>query len=70
MQGTWPHGDRAPTRSERKELQRRLTARGFNTRGVDGRIGPRTVQALRDYQKSQGLPQDGYASPGILQRLR
>ncbi|MFY0621680.1 MAG: lytic murein transglycosylase [Pelagimonas sp.] len=70
IQGTWPRGDRALTRSERKELQRRLTARGFNTRGVDGRIGPRSVQALRDYQKSQGLPQDGYASPGILQRLR
>ncbi|MDA7429467.1 lytic murein transglycosylase [Primorskyibacter aestuariivivens] len=70
IEGGWPTGDRALTRDERKELQRRLTARGFNTRGVDGRIGPNTVKAIRGFQRSAGLTPDGHASHRLLQRLR
>ncbi len=66
----WPRDARALSFAERKELQRRLTARGFATRGVDGRIGPNTVTALRAYQRAAGLVPDGYASLELLQRLR
>ena len=66
----WPRGDRALTFSERKEMQRRLTAAGFNTQGVDGRIGPKTLQAVRAFQASEGLIADGYASLQLLKRLR
>jgi membrane-bound lytic murein transglycosylase B len=66
----WPRGDRALTRSERKELQRLLTARGFDTGGVDGRLGPNSLRALRAYQRSVGLPADGYAHGALLDRLR
>lgn len=66
----WPRQDRALTRPERKELQERLTARGFDTGGVDGRLGPRSLAALRAYQRAAGLPADGYANGALLERLR
>ncbi|GGX38599.1 murein transglycosylase [Tateyamaria omphalii] len=66
----WPLQDRALTFSERKEMQRRLTAAGFSTQGVDGRIGPKTLEAVRTFQQSQGLVADGYASVSLLKRLR
>lgn len=66
----WPRGDRNLRFAEKKEMQRLLTARGFNTQGVDGIIGPNTIQAIRRFQSTQGLVQDGYASYEILRRLR
>ena len=66
----WPRGDRALTFAERKEMQQRLTAAGFNTQGVDGKIGPKTLDAVRAFQKSKGLTADGYASLALLKALR
>jgi len=65
----WPRGDRALRRSEARQLQSRLTAKGFSTGGVDGVIGPNTIAAIRAFQKSQGLVPDGYASLDLLRRL-
>ncbi|TMV10611.1 lytic murein transglycosylase [Arenibacterium halophilum] len=70
IQGDWPVGDRALTFDERKELQSRLTAQGFDTQKVDGRIGPLTINAVRAYQVATGLMPDGYASLRLLERLR
>jgi membrane-bound lytic murein transglycosylase B len=70
IRSDWPRGDRALTGAERRELQQRLTAAGFDTRGVDGKIGPLTIEAVRAYQRSQGLAPDGYASLAVLTRLR
>ena len=70
IQAKWPRGDRALTFAERKEMQRRLTAAGFDTRGVDGKIGPLTIAAVRAFQRSIGVIPDGYASLSILNRLR
>ncbi|WP_240611032.1 lytic murein transglycosylase [Oceaniglobus ichthyenteri] len=70
IKGGWPLGDRALTLSEREEMQRRLTAKGFSTKGIDGKIGPLTIQAVRDYQRSINQVPDGYASLAILQKLR
>ncbi|WP_176445209.1 lytic murein transglycosylase [Maliponia aquimaris] len=70
IQGTWPRGDRALTFMERIELQKRLTAEGFDTQGIDAKIGPLTVEAVRQYQRAQGLVPDGYASLAVLNRLR
>jgi len=66
----WPLGDRALTFDERTELQERLTAAGFDTLGIDGLIGPLTINAIRDYQSARGLTPDGYAPPALLERLR
>ncbi|MEM6616452.1 MAG: lytic murein transglycosylase [Pseudomonadota bacterium] len=67
---SWPRGDTPLTRSQRRELQTILTRRGFNTGGIDGKIGPMTQSAIRDYQARSGLVADGYASLQLLQRLR
>jgi membrane-bound lytic murein transglycosylase B len=70
IKARWPRDDRALTFSERKELQRRLTAAGFDTVKVDGKIGPLTIDAVRAYQRSIGVEPDGYASLAILKKLR
>lgn len=66
----WPRHLRALTLDERMELQRRLTARGFDAKGVDGRIGPNTIAAVKAWQKAQGRIADGYASLDVLEALR
>lgn len=66
----WPREDRALTLDERVELQSRLSAAGFDPGGVDGKIGPNTIAAVRAYQIAQGLTPDGYASLAILTKLR
>ncbi|MFN3643925.1 MAG: lytic murein transglycosylase [Gemmobacter sp.] len=66
----WPRGDRALASEERRELQERLTRRGFDTEGIDGKIGPATIAAIRSYQIAHGLTPDGYATLDLLQRLR
>jgi len=70
IKSDWPRDDRALTFDERIELQTRLTAAGFNTRGIDARIGPRTIDAVRAFQRAKGLVPDGYASLDLLKRLR
>jgi len=66
----WPRGDRALSFSEKIDLQERLSAAGFDTRGADGIIGPNTIAAIKAFQAAAGLVADGYASTDILRRLR
>ncbi|GGB94236.1 murein transglycosylase [Marivita lacus] len=66
----WPREDRALSFEERKEMQRLLTAKGFDTQKIDGRIGPLTINAVRAFQTSIGDIPDGYASLNILDKLR
>lgn len=70
LRGQWPRGDRALSLSERTELQRRLNALGHDTGGIDGRIGPATVAAVQAWQRSAGIPPDGYVNADLLARLR
>ncbi|GAA6200815.1 lytic murein transglycosylase [Aquicoccus sp. SU-CL01552] len=70
IRATWPRGDRGLSFTERKEMQKHLTAKGFSTAGIDGRIGPKTMAAVRAYQLANGLLPDGYASLELLKRLR
>ena len=67
----FPGSERAPTLAEIQEMQRRLTALGFNTDGTDGRVGKDTMKAVRDFQVKAGMaPADGYAGLKVLARLR
>lgn len=58
------------TKSDRQELQRLLTARGFDTGGTDGVIGAKTRAAISAYEASVGLPVTGQPTLALLQRLR
>ncbi len=67
----FPGSERLMTLAEVQELQRRLTAQGFDTDGSDGRVGRDTQRAVRDFQKKVGIsPADGYAGLKVLARLR
>ena len=65
----WPRGDKPLSFTDKKSLQRKLNALGYNVGGVDGQIGPNTRKAIRAWQASQGLPADGYMEQTLLQRL-
>jgi lytic murein transglycosylase len=67
----FPGGERLPTLAEVQEIQRRLTALGFDTGGADGRAGLDTLRAARAYEQKVGLdPADGYPGLRLLARLR
>ncbi|MGB7318603.1 MAG: lytic murein transglycosylase [Planktotalea sp.] len=70
IKASWPREDRALTFKERQQMQRLLTAAGFNTRGVDGKIGPNSVKAIKGFQRSAGMIPDGYPSLNLLNRLK
>lgn len=67
---TWPRDERELSRTEKVELQQRLTALGYDTGSQDGVIGPNTINALRAWQSSQGMTPDGFATAAILQTIR
>ena len=69
LRGSFPPDANGLTRADRIVLQERLTARGFDTQGADGVIGPNTEAAIRAYQASQGLPATATPSPELLQSL-
>jgi peptidoglycan hydrolase-like protein with peptidoglycan-binding domain len=67
----FPGGERTPTLDEVQEIQRRLTALGFDTGGTDGRVGAATMEAIQKFQRNVGMqPADGYAGVKLLARLR
>jgi membrane-bound lytic murein transglycosylase B len=70
IQKTWPRQLRALSKDERIELQKRLTAAGFDTVKIDAKMGPLTINAVRRFQVSQGVLPDGYPSLQLLERLR
>lgn len=48
--------------NSRRNLQRGLTALGFDVGGVDGKIGPRVRTAIGKWQREKGLEATGYLS--------
>ncbi|MBI3672386.1 MAG: lytic murein transglycosylase [Rhizobiales bacterium] len=66
----WPDVSYDLTFAQRVELQRRLTAMGYETGGSDGRFGARTYEAVLAFQKKAGLPLDGNPSAKLLERVR
>ncbi|MBV9510470.1 MAG: peptidoglycan-binding protein, partial [Caulobacteraceae bacterium] len=56
--------------ADRLDAQNALAKLGFNPGPTDAMIGFSTRVALRAWQKSRGLPADGYLSPQMLNRLR
>ncbi len=65
-----PSREEPLSRSDVKDLQRLLMAKGFAPGGSDGVIGPKTRSAIKAFQKSAHLPPDGFPTMGLLERLR
>ena len=70
IQGAWPRGDRTLSNSEKAEIQRLLMARGFDTGGADCKLGAKSVEAVKGFQRSRGMVPDGYADANLLALLR
>ncbi len=47
------------TRLSTRQIPEDLRAAGFYSGPIDGRFGPRTSQALKDFQRSKGLRMTG-----------
>ena len=70
VQSPWPRDLAALSRSQVEALQTALSARGFDSGTADGVVGPATRDALRRYQRSVGVPADGYPTLELLQGLQ
>ena len=69
IRGNYPPDKYGMRIADRQDLQRRLTAVGFDTEGADGVIGPKTQGAISGYQAQNGLPVTGEPSMDLLRRL-
>lgn len=66
----WPTDDRGLSRAERKVLQERLIARGYDVGKPDGAIGALTRAAIKDVEAKLGLPQTGRAGGKVFDALQ
>ena len=55
--------------SEVRAVQEKLKERGLSKGSVDGIFGTQTKDAVKKFQKQQGLTADGIAGPATLKRL-
>lgn len=70
IRSDWPRDEQPLSRSQVREMQQALNARGFDVGAPDGVMGPNTRRGLRDYQRSIGVTPDGFATLSLLQRLQ
>ncbi|NSY37073.1 lytic murein transglycosylase [Leisingera sp. ANG59] len=69
LRANFPPDKYGLTKDDRILLQKRLTARGFDTGGADGVLGPKSRAAISAYQSSRGLPATGDPSQVLLASL-
>lgn len=66
----WPTDDAGTSRAERREIQQFLLNKGYDIGAVDGLIGDKTRQAIRQEQNRLGLSPTGRAGQQILRAFR
>lgn len=66
----WPTEDAGTSRAERREIQTYLLKKGYDIGEVDGLIGDKTRQAIRQEQIRLGLNPTGRAGQQILRAFR
>lgn len=52
------------------DVQRQLQQRGYYTAAIDGRAGPATRHAVRDFQAAAGLPVTGVVDARLLAEIK
>src|SRR5699024_34328 len=70
LRADWPRGLQPLSRDQVFALQRLLDRGGFDVGTPDGIIGPNTKAGIRAFQGAHGLTADGFATVGLVQRLR
>lgn len=70
IRGRFPPDSTGLTLEDRKEIQRRLTARGYDTQGSDGVIGAKSRSAISAFQAANGMAVTGEPSLELLRALR
>ncbi len=66
---SWPRAEAPLDHADAETLQRDLKILGYHPGPVDGLIGPHVREALRAYQRHQGLVPDGFATHQLLLRI-
>ncbi len=70
VQAEWPTDDPPLSRAQRRELQTKLAARGYDVGEPDGRVGQKTRDAIKAIEQSIGMPPTGRPGSKVLQALR
>ncbi|MEE9325930.1 MAG: lytic murein transglycosylase [Cocleimonas sp.] len=70
IKGFWPRNDAALSRHQIEEIQMHLNLDGHNAGYVDGKVGPKTREAIRTWQLEHNFSGDGYASKLLLKQLK
>jgi peptidoglycan hydrolase-like protein with peptidoglycan-binding domain len=52
------------------EIQRELAGKGYYDGAVDGIVGPRAIQAIRNFEKTNGLKVTGEPSETLVEKIR
>ena len=65
----WPTDDPGLSRVERKRLQELLIAEGYDPGEPDGKIGPKSRAAIREAERTLGLPVTGRAARRVFRAL-
>jgi membrane-bound lytic murein transglycosylase B len=69
IQAPWPRSEKPLSRAERLRFQTDLAALGYDAGELDGLLGRKTREALRQYQVSRGLIADAYPTQAMLTLL-
>lgn len=69
LTGTFPPDENGLTKDDRIAVQMGLAARGYDIGTIDGVIGTKTIAAIDDFQRRQGLPVTGTATADVLAAL-
>jgi membrane-bound lytic murein transglycosylase B len=69
LKTTRPLVEQPLSRSQIESIQELLVARGYDPGPVDGVLGSKTRQAIKEFQRTTKLPADGYPTPELLEVL-
>ena len=70
LRAAWPTTDRPLSRTQAKEMQTRLQKMGYDVGELDGKLGEKASDALRQFQRKAGMEPDGYPTLKVLERMR
>jgi lytic murein transglycosylase len=70
IQAEWPTDDLPLNRSERRELQTMLIAKGYDVGEPDGAVGSKTKAAIKDVEGKSGMNPTGRPGSKVLKLLK